>query len=148
MHASFAIPRRLSFGPVSHRRPHSQSLRLRSSRSEPSVVVVSAFGDVDASNSNEITRHVAQVCRPRDDVVLDLGCVDFFGVEGLSVLVQINVGRGGTTDLVVVPSPAVARLLRLCHPQPSLVIAGDRDAAVAMLLGHRRSALQLVGDAP
>jgi anti-anti-sigma factor len=148
MHASFAIPKRLSFGPAAYRRPPSQSLRLRSSRSEPSVVVVSAFGDVDASNSKELACHVAQVRGPRDNVVLDLGCVDFFGVEGLSVLVQMNADRSGTTDLVVVPSPAVTRLLRLCHPRPPLLVAADIDAAVVMLLGHRRSALQLVSDSP
>jgi hypothetical protein len=64
------------------------------------------------------------------------------------VLMQINTGRGEPTGLVVVPGLAVARLLRLCDPEPPLLLAADVDAAAITLLGHPRSAMQLVSDAP
>ncbi len=147
MHASFAIHAHRSRAPASRRRLSSQAVRLRCSRSEPSVVVVSVLGHVDASNIDELACYTARVRGPLDGVVIDLGGVDFFGTEGVSVLMHMNGSRGGPTGLVVVPSPAVARLLRLCDPQPPLLVAADIDAAVIMLRGHPRSTLQLVSDA-
>jgi anti-anti-sigma factor len=133
MHALFAIPR--------HRSPSSRALRFKSSRRAPSVVAVEVYGDVDASNADDLSRYVGKVRGPRDDVVLDLGGVTFFGTHGFSVLMQANAGGA-----VVVASPVVDRMLRLCDPESHVSVAVDVDAAVAMLRGRPRPALEFITD--
>jgi anti-anti-sigma factor len=144
MHTHFPTPERLSFAPAADRPLSPHALRFRTFRSDPSVIVVRVFGDVDASNTSKLACYVEQIRHPLDDVVLDLSGVDFFGTEGVSVLSRMNSGRGGPAGLAVVPSLAVTRLLRLCDPAPALLVAADVDVAVIMLLGHRRTS---IGDA-
>jgi anti-anti-sigma factor len=133
MHASFAIPR--------HRSPSLHALRLDSSRRSPSVVAVDVHGDIDASNSDELTRSLAQVRGPRDGVVLDLRGVTFFGTHGFSLLMQANAGGA-----VVVPSPVVDRMLKICDPEARVSVAADVEAAIDMLRNRRRPALDFVTD--
>jgi anti-anti-sigma factor len=133
MHASFVIPR--------HRSPSLHALRLDSSRRSPSVVAVDVHGDVDASNADELTRYVAQVRGPRDDIVLDLRGVTFFGTHGFSVLMRASAGGAA-----VVASPVVDRMLRLCDPESRISVAADVEAAIDMLRKRPRPALAFVTD--
>jgi anti-anti-sigma factor len=132
MHASFVLPR--------HRR-HSHNLRFNSSRLAPSIVAVDVHGEVDASNADQLIRYVTRVRMARDVVVLDLSGVTFIGTHGFSAILQAK--EGGT---VVVPSPVVDRLLRLCDPQSLVPVAADVDAAVTMLRRRPHPASQFVKD--
>lgn len=96
------------------------------------VAVISAHGDIDASNAGNLTDHaVAHVTRCRG-LVLDLSDLDFFGTEGFSALHRISVScaRVGT-GWAMVPGAAVSRLLRICDPQGSLPTACTIAAAMA-----------------
>jgi anti-anti-sigma factor len=130
MRASIAVPRPCSSAHLA-RRLRGRSLRLANSRSARSVVVVNVQGDVDASNTNELTAYVRAVRGPHDDVVLDLRGVEFLGVEGFLALETIARECGAPTLPAVVPSPAVARLLRLCTWAPAILVSSDVDAALA-----------------
>ena len=128
MHVSFAIPRHRSSFPAAGPSESSHAVRFESSRRTKSVVAVNVYGDIDASNAEELTQYLARVRGPRDAVVLDLSGVTFFGTHGLSVLM-----RPTADGAVVVPSPVVERLLRLCNLQARVPVAPDVDAAVNML---------------
>jgi anti-anti-sigma factor len=143
MHVSFAIPRHRSSSTSTGLRESSHALRFECSRRTPSVVAVNVHGDVDASNADELTRYLARVRGPRDDVILDLSGVTFFGTHGLSVLMRPVSGGA-----VVVPSPVVDRLLRLCDPESRVPVAADVDAAMAMLRRRPRPALWFLTDLP
>lgn len=153
MRASIAVPRPCASAHVA-RRLRGRSLRFANSRSARSVVVVDVHGDVDASNTNELTAYVGAVRGPDDDVVLDLRGVEFLGAEGFLALETITRGCGAPTLLAVVPSPAVARLLGLCTSAPAILVASDVDAALAAVRGPtprgaavaRRSAVATRGE--
>jgi anti-anti-sigma factor len=141
MHASFAIPTHRSYSASAGPRESSRALRFDSSRPTPSVVAIDVYGDIDASNADELTRYVAQVRGPRDGVVLNLAGVTFFGTHGFSLLMQANAGGA-----VVVPSQVVDRMLRLCDPEARVSVAADVDAAVVILRDRPRSAVEFVTD--
>lgn len=99
-----------------------------------SVAIVSAYGDIDASNASTLTDYAlvnAVRCR---GLILDLSGLKFFGTEGFSALHRVSV-RCARAEIgwMVVPSAAVSRLLRLCDPHGSLPTVDTVDAALANL---------------
>lgn len=132
MHASPSQSGRCSESSATGPTECSHTLRLGSSRRAPSIVSVDARGDVDASNADDLARYVTQVCGPQDDVVLDLRGVTFFGTHGLSVLMELILGRRSP---VVVPSRPVERMLQLCDHESRVPVARDAEAAMEMV--HR-----------
>jgi anti-anti-sigma factor len=99
-----------------------------------SVAIVSASGDIDASNASTLTDYAllnAVRCR---ELILDLSGLKFFGTEGFSALHRVSV-RCARAEIgwMVVPSAAVSRLLRLCDPHGSLPTVDTVDAALANL---------------
>jgi anti-anti-sigma factor len=93
--------------------PPSPALLLRYSWHAPSTVVISAHGDIDASNASDLIVFVRHAIGPYRGLVLDLRGVTFFGTEGLSALRIIDQEHTPASHLAVVPSPAVVRLLKL-----------------------------------
>jgi anti-anti-sigma factor len=90
-------------------------------RTGPSATVITASGEVDAANANQLTEFVERHIRPDKRVILDLGGLEFIATAGFSALHRINVacsGAGAYWDLV--PSPGVHRLLRICDPDGTL----------------------------
>jgi anti-anti-sigma factor len=90
-------------------------------RTGPSATVITASGEVDAANANQLTEFVERHIRPDKRVILDLGGLEFIATAGFSALHRINVacsGAGACWDLV--PSPGVHRLLRICDPDGTL----------------------------
>ena len=81
-------------------------------------------------------------------VISDLTAVKFFGIEGLSVLVEIYVALEQRHRIALVPSSAVTRVLRLCTPASPIVVAFDIDAALAAMQSQLRPVLSLVAQAP
>lgn len=109
-------------------------------RWESSAAVVSAHGEIDASNANQLAEYVQRCTAHSGSVILDLSEVEFFGTAGFSALHTINVRcAGGDVRWSVVPSKAVSRLLRICDPDNTLpvahsVAAADEDRERAPLL--------------
>jgi anti-anti-sigma factor len=103
-----------------------------------SVAIVSAYGDIDASNSSTFTDHaLANAVRCRG-LILDLCGLEFFGTEGFSALhrVAVHCARAGI-GWMVVPGAAVSRVLRICDPHGSLPTVGSVGAALANLQDQR-----------
>jgi anti-anti-sigma factor len=113
------------------------------------VAVISAHGEIDASNAGSLTDHaVAHVMRCRG-LVLDLRDLDFFGTEGFSALhrVSVSCARVGT-GWAMVPGGAVTRVLRICDPQGSLPTACTVDEAMAAFARPPSHRLQLITKRP
>lgn len=110
----------------------THTLLLAGRRMTPSVTVIDAYGDIDASNADSLTEYAlahAPRCR---GLILDLRGLDFIGTEGFSALHAIRaycalVG----TDLAVVAGGAASRLLPICDPQGALPLVDTTEAALA-----------------
>ena len=99
-----------------------------------SVAIVSAYGDIDASNAHALTEHApvnAVRCR---GLILDLSGLEFIGTEGFSAVHRISV-RCARAEIgwMLVPGAAVSRLLRVCDPHGSLPTVDTVGAALANL---------------
>lgn len=99
-----------------------------------SVAIVSAYGDIDASNASILTDFAfADPARCRG-LILDLSGLEFFGTEGFSALHRVSVQCAhAEIGWMVVPGAAVSRLLRVCDPHGSLPSVDTVGAALANL---------------
>jgi anti-anti-sigma factor len=89
-----------------------------------SFVVITAHGELDASNSNQLADYVQRCAAHSKSVVLNLSDLEFFGTAGFSALHTINVRcAGADVRWAVIPSKAVSRLLRICDPDSTLPLA-------------------------
>jgi anti-anti-sigma factor len=109
-----------------------QTVRLASRRLRSSVAVISAHGDIDASNADTLTEYTRGHLTRCRALILDLRGLDFFGTEGFSALHRICVccARAGI-GWAVVPGEAVSRMLRIGDPQGLLPAATTIEAATA-----------------
>lgn len=90
----------------------------------PSFVVVTAHGELDASNANQLADYVQGCAAHSKSITVDLSGLEFFGTAGFSALHTINVRcAGADVRWAVVPSKAVSRLLRICDPDNALPLA-------------------------
>ncbi|WNG90282.1 STAS domain-containing protein [Mycobacterium sp. ITM-2016-00317] len=100
----------------------------------PYRVAVAVIGEIDAVNGRALARYVERHTRVSRQLVLDLRAVDFFGSQGFTALYYISVHSvRRDVDWVIVPSPAVQRLLDICDPVKELPVADDLNAALARL---------------
>ena len=112
---------------------------------QPSTAVITAHGELDASNAQEFIDYALRHADHIERLVLDLSGADFFGTAGFSALHTVNVRCAGENlDWALVPSRAVTRLLQICDPDSALPICPSIDAALAALQGEPRRLLQLV----
>jgi anti-anti-sigma factor len=112
--------------------------RFATQRTMSSVAIVSAYGDIDASNASTLVDYAlvnAVRCR---GLILDLSCLEFIGTEGFSALHKVSV-RCARAEIrwMVVPGAAVSRLLRLCDPHGLLPTVDTVEAALASLQDQR-----------
>jgi anti-anti-sigma factor len=99
----------------------------------PSGTVITASGELDAANSDELAACVQRGVDRSKRVVVDLRGLEFIGTAGFSALHRINVAcSAAQARWAMVPSAAVARLLRLCDPDGTLPIT---TVAAEPLLG-------------
>jgi len=91
-------------------------------------VVVTADGELDASNAIQFADYFDLCITDSTPLVVDLSGLEFFGTAGFSALHLINV-RCAAKKLrwAVVPSKAVARLLRICDPDHALPLIASVD---------------------
>ena len=90
----------------------------------PSFAVITAHGELDASNANQLADYVERCAAHAKSVIVNLSGLEFFGTAGFSALHTINVRcAGADVRWTVVPSKAVSRLLRICDPDNALPLA-------------------------
>jgi anti-anti-sigma factor len=112
----------------------SHTTRLAYRRLRSSVAVVSVHGHIDASNADTLTEYTLGHLMRCRGLILDLRDLDFFGTDGFSALHRVAVccahpGIGWS----VVPSEAVARMLRIGDPESLLPTASTVEAAMAII---------------
>jgi anti-anti-sigma factor len=109
---------------------HTARLEIR--RLSRRVAVISADGDIDASNAGTLAEYTLGQVTGCRRLILDLRGLDFFGAKGFSALHEVSAGcaRAGV-GWAVVPGAAVSRVLRICDPQGTLPAASTLDAALA-----------------
>lgn len=113
---------------------------------QPAVAVISAQGELDASNAEGLVDYALRDADRTQRLALDLSGVQFFGTAGFSALHTLNVRCAGAgIEWVLVPSAAVSRLLRICDPHSALPTANTMPAALSLLQAERRL-LQLVAE--
>jgi anti-anti-sigma factor len=84
-------------------------------------VVITAHGELDASNAAQLADYFDLCIAHSTPLVLDLSGLKFFGTDGFSALHLINVKcAGANLRWAVVPSQGVTRLLRICDPDHTL----------------------------
>ena len=129
--------------PVDRTESHTASFATR--WLQPSVAVITAHGDLDASNAQDFVDYTLRHAERTQRLALDLSGVDFFGTAGFSALHTLNVRCAGAgVEWVLVPSGAVSRLMRICDPDSTLPIAATMPTALALLQAEQRRLLQLV----
>jgi anti-anti-sigma factor len=80
------------------------------------AVVITAAGEIDASNASELAGYVERHATVATRLYLDLREVTFFGTAGLAALrrVQHQFDEGGSYWRLLA-GPAVRKVLRLCN---------------------------------
>jgi anti-anti-sigma factor len=124
------------------RRPPAQ---LSTRWLQPNVSVITADGEIDASNACDLIAYTLRHTDRAQQLVLNLTAVRFFGTEGFTALHVINVGCArAQTRWALVPSRAVTRLVAICDPDCALPTADSVDAAVAAALQDQPHRLLLL----
>lgn len=115
------------------------------SRPQQSTVVVSAHGELDAANCNELVDFSLVDSEQTQWLVLDLTGLSFFATAGFSALHTLNVRCAGENiRWALVPSLAVDRLLRLCDPDSTLPICVDTATALTAVHAEPPRLLELI----
>lgn len=129
--------------PVAARHCHTAFFATRWLDGDTAVVEVE--GEVDAVSADALRDYAVNVLRDAHRLVLDFSEVKFFGTAGVSALRTLRVaGTAAGTEWVMVVSPAVARVLRICDPAGVMAAVGTVAAGIAVLDGDPRRALHLV----
>jgi anti-anti-sigma factor len=87
----------------------------------PSGTVITAHGELDAANADQLAAFVQRCVQRSRRTILDLRGLEFIGTAGFSALHRINVVCSRAQAYwAVAPSRAVSRLLRICDPDGTL----------------------------
>lgn len=114
----------------------------------PSTAVITAHGEIDASNAHALVDFALRHGDHIESLVLDMSGVDFFGTSGFSALHTLNVRCAAESiRWASVPSAPVTRLLRICDPDSRLPFYRGVDTALSAVQGEPRRLLQLVPQA-
>jgi anti-anti-sigma factor len=109
------------------------------------MVHIAAAGDIDAANALSLSRYVEAEMETASRLILDLRALEFFGIQGFSILHRINVMCSRhAVNWVVVPGDEVNRVLNICDPDGGLPVATTLDDAIAAAIRPPRNHLRLV----
>jgi anti-anti-sigma factor len=119
---------------------------------DPSGTLIAVDGELDAANADQLASYVQRNASRAQRVILDLRGLEFIGTAGFSALHRINVTcSAAQVRWAMAPSPAVARLLRVCDPDGTLPVteAMDEPLLATRIAAeyHERPLLQLVPQA-
>jgi anti-anti-sigma factor len=99
----------------------SAGLKLSAEWVNSTVVRISASGEIDASNTAEVLDYVLRRGANCRSLILDLKDVTFFATAGFSALRTIDIRSSrASVSWMLVPGPAVSRVLRICDPRREL----------------------------
>lgn len=102
---------------------------------EQGTGLVSAYGELDAANADQLAEYVARCVKHCRWLTLDLTGLKFIGTAGFSALHRINVMCStGDVRWAMEPSLAVSRLLRICDPDGVLPVNEPKRSGPARLL--------------
>jgi len=102
----------------------ADQLTLSTTWVSPTVVRITAAGEVDASNVRSLREYVFRRAANCQRLILDLQGVKFFGTDGLTALHAINSScERAEVNWMLLPSSAVSLVLRLCDPDRALPVA-------------------------
>ena len=97
------------------------------------MVLVTAAGELDASNARELAEYVEAVLDAKRRLIVDLRAMTFFGTQGFSSLHYVGVTCSRRdVSWVTVPGPAVERVLRICDPGAGLPVATTLESAIGV----------------
>lgn len=115
----------------------------------PSILIVSAHGELDAANAQQFVDYALQHTDAVKRLLIDLTGIEFFGTAGFSALHTLNVRCAEVgADWAMMPSKTVTRLLDVCDPDATLPVAPTVEGALALVHGEpRQPLLQLVPQA-
>jgi anti-anti-sigma factor len=103
-------------------------------RQSPARVVVTADGEIDATNGKALGRFVERHTGISTQLILDLSNVEFFGSQGFRALYYVDVHCARSdVDWALVGSPAVRRLLEILDPNVEFPLVEDLAAAQSRL---------------
>ncbi|MCV7281805.1 STAS domain-containing protein [Mycolicibacterium flavescens] len=101
--------------------PRRTRLTLSTERPEPSVVRITAHGEVDASNAAELREYVFRHATDCRNLVLDLREVTFFSSAGFAALRNIDIRCGDTNVIWTLQCGSiVSRVVDLCDPHQTM----------------------------
>lgn len=111
----------------------------------PSIMVVTAHGELDAANARQFVQYVMRHLKYGTGLVLDLSDVTFCGTEVFTGLHSLDV-RCSVSGISwsLVPSAAVRRLLRICNPDSTLPVSDSTLDAINAVACGPRLALRLI----
>jgi anti-anti-sigma factor len=117
----------------------SHTTRLAYRRLRSWIAVISARGQIDASNADTLTAYTLGHLTGCRGLIIDLRGLDFFGTDGFSALHRVSVccAHPGIA-WAVVPSEAVSRVLRIGDPQGLLPARSTVEAAMALIQDQTR----------
>lgn len=106
------------------------------------VTVVKVTGDIDAINIDRFHDYTRRFVGDAAGLILDLSGVDFLCARGISVLITLDDDcRAAGTHWVIVGSPTVRRLLRICDPSDALPTASSERQALNAVAAQRQASL-------
>ena len=102
-----------------------------SSHAQSGATVITATGEIDASNIASFTNYTRHYLSGDRAIVIDLTGLDFLGAQGIPALLDIDARCGdGGVEWAVVPGRPVSRLLRICDQDGRLPAVASVDEAL------------------
>ena len=96
-------------------------LQLSTEWVNPTIVRISASGEIDAANCADMLDYVLRRAANCRSLILDLKDVTFFATVGFSMLQTIGARSSrASVSWMVVPSAPVARVLSICDPERTI----------------------------
>ncbi|MGZ5365767.1 MAG: STAS domain-containing protein [Mycobacterium sp.] len=117
------------------------------SKTDTGLTVISISGEIDAPNTDDVSRHVSALGSDCGALIVDLADVDFIALDGLRALFALNMQCARTdTTFVLIARHAVNRLLRWGDREKLLPVVGSATEALLLIRGsnQERRSLQLV----
>jgi anti-anti-sigma factor len=111
-----------------------------------SATVITAHGELDAANADELTKYVERCVRKSRWVIVDLRDLEFIGTAGFSALHRINlVCSAAGARWTLLPGRVVSRLLRVCDPDGTLPTTTSLPEALIDPTAEREAAPRRLG---
>ncbi|WP_018601592.1 STAS domain-containing protein [Mycobacterium sp. 155] len=113
------------------------------------TAVVTVYGELDAANARQFAEYTVGHISHSKELILDLMAVGFFSVSCFPALHNLNMrcGREGV-GWVLIPSTAVARVLRVCDLGGQLPTEATVATALSALRGRRTIGSNTAAEAP